>query len=192
MNLTLEGIGLTKEKLQERVIGKLCDELTTSVFADEDGDPVSQPSSFKRKLDEALKARVEEGIGDMAAKYVLPNVTEYLEKLVLTKTNEWGQKQGEPVTFIQYLVQRCDAYMREEVNYEGKTRAQDSYNWRGTTTRVSQLIDSHLHHSIEKAMKDAMALATGSIKDGLSGAVKMALERTLVGLKTTVEITEKR
>lgn len=192
MNLTLEGIGLTKEELQGRVIAKLCDELATSEFADEDGDPVSQPSSFKRKLDEALKARVEAGIGEMAAKYVLPNVTQYLENLVLTKTNEWGQKQGDPVTFIQYLVQRCDAYMREEVSFEGKSKGQDSYSWRSAGTRVAYLVNQHLHYEVERAMKEALALATGSIKMGLEGAVKVALENVLVGLKTTVEIKEKR
>jgi hypothetical protein len=197
MNLTLESLGLTKEELQSRVIAKLCDDLTTLVFADEDSDPVAQPSSFKRKLDEALQKRTEESIRGLAAKlaheYVLPNVTKYLEKPVLAKTDEWRQPRESPITFIEYLVQRCDAYMREEVNYEGQTKGEScSSCWTKSTTRVGYLVEKHLQFNIERAMKEAMARATGRIKAGLENAVEIALDKVLVGLKATVEIKEVR
>lgn len=187
MELTLESLGITQEELQEKVVDRLCEQILSSTGYDEDGNEVTRESSFQRSLVEKVKKHVDSVIGVIAEKSVLPNVTKYIEDLCLQETNRWGEKVGKPVTFVEYLVGRADAYIKEEVSYNGKTRAEDSYNWSKCTTRIMYLINQHLHYNVEKAMTEALGLATKSVKESLEAAVKLALEQVKVTVETEVK-----
>lgn len=187
--ITLESLGFTQEDLQERVIERLCEQVLAGKGYDEDGNEFYQESQFKRKLDERIKAQVEQTINAIAEKHVLPNVAQYVETLTLQQTNAWGEKQGQPVTFIEYLVARAHAYIQEEVNYEGKSKAEarDSYGWSKSTTRIAYLVNKHLQYSIETAMKQALASANNAIAGGIEAAVKMKLQEVVGGLQVAVK-----
>lgn len=184
--LTLEALGLDQEKLAAKLVDRLAQNMLTSINYDEDGEEWFNTSPFSKKLDQLLKARLDQIVTDLADKHVLPRVNEMVEGLVLQQTNQWGEKVGSPVTFTEYLVQRADAYMREEVNYNGKTRAEDSYSWSKHTTRIAYMVHQHLHFSIERAMKQALNDANSSITGGLENAVKLALAEAQAKLKVTV------
>lgn len=187
--ITLESLGFTQEDLQERVIERLCEQVLAGKGYDEDGNEFYQESQFKRKLDERIKAQVEQTINAIAEKHVLPNVAQYVETLTLQQTNAWGEKRGQPVTFIEYLVARAHAYIQEEVNYEGKSKAEarDSYGWSKSTTRIAYLVNKHLQYSIETAMKQALASANNAIAGGIEAAVKMKLQEVVGGLQIAVK-----
>jgi hypothetical protein len=188
--LTLESLGLSKEELADRVVQAAADRLLLDVSVDDEGEPHPINSTFERQIEKLIKARTETTIAALAEKHVLPNVTTYVENLCLQETNRWGEKTGAKVTFIEYLVQRADAYLREEVDYDGKSQAEDRYNWPKNGTRIAYLVEKHLYQSIEVAMKQALKSANESIVGGIEKTVKMKLAE--VAQQMTVSLVVKK
>lgn len=195
MNIDLTSIGLTEEELQDRVVSAIANKLLTTVRfnMDPDIDPDKdsgyvENSLLKRKLDAEVMKRIDAAITELGNKHVLPLVTSVIEGRVLQQTNQWGEKKGEPMTFVEYLIDRADQYIREPVNYNGKSRAEDSYgNWTQKSTRVAWMIDNHLSLAIDKAMTSALKTANDSIIGGLKEAVNVALRSVVVTTKTEVK-----
>lgn len=187
--IDFESLGITKDDLQERIVEAAVDRLMTDRTEDEDGRSYINKSALKRELEKSIVAHVNEQIGHLATEHVLPRVTEIVDGLTLQETNKWGEARGQKLTFIEYLVQRADAYMREEVDFEGRPKGSDAYNWKASGTRITYLVNKHLHYSIESAMKQALSHANHSITQGLEGAVKIALANATAALK--VQVTTK-
>lgn len=186
-NITLEALGFTKQELEEKLINQLCAQFLETTCADEDGEEVRVRSSFQRKLEAKITDMIDASITQLADKHILPNVSAYIEALCLQKTNQWGEKVGTKLTFIEYLVQQADAYMREPVNYEGKPKGTDSYSWTQRNTRIGHMVNEHLHYSVERAMKEAFTKANGSVAKGLEEALLTALHSFTNNIKVTTE-----
>lgn len=186
--LTLESLGLDQDKLAEKLVDRLAQNMLTSIGYDEDGGDWFGTSPFARKLNDMVKARLDQVVNDLADKHVLPRVNEMVEGLVLQQTNQWGEKVGTPVTFIEYLTQRAEVYMQEPVNYEGKTQKESgSYGWSKAQTRITHLVEKHLHYSIDSAMKDALKIANSAIATGIEQTVKTKLSEITQGLSVAVK-----
>jgi hypothetical protein len=187
--INLEALGFTQEELQQRIIDRICDTVLTSMKYDYDDDhEYSGPSMFYTKLNKQVEEKITTTIKALAEKHVLPNVSDYIENLTLQQTNQWGEKRGGQVSFIEYLVQRAEYYMQEKVSFDGKTKEESSgYSWNGTQTRVSYMINKHLHRSIETAMQQALSVANSAIAAGLEATVKMKLEEITKSLKVAVK-----
>lgn len=179
-------LGLDPKEIEGKVVERIADRVLQGWGTDEEGEYVCD-AQFKRKLENRIQEQIEATISLLADKYVLPNVNSYVENLTLQQTNKWGEATGKSMTFIEYLVERCDAYMREEVNYEGKPRGNDSYSWTGRSTRIAFMVDKHLHWSIEQAMKKAFENGNAMIVGGLKKAMEMSLADITNSLKITTE-----
>ena len=186
--IDLESLGISKEELQNRVIDALCDKLLNERYFDEDGENAIASSTFGVKLTKVIKDRIDSQIAALAEEHVLPNVKTFIDNLVLQQTTEWGTKVGRPVTFIEYLTHQAETYMTEQVNYEGKSKNQsDGYSWKGTQTRLTNLVHQHLHYSIETAMKDALKIANNAIAQGIQETVKIKLAEIAAQLKVEIK-----
>lgn len=139
-------------------------------------------------LDSVLKKAIDEAIDGYCKKNILPRVEQQIREVVLIETNKWGEKVGKPLTFTEYLVSRAEHYITEQVDFNGKTRAEDSYNWRGTQTRIVYLIEKHLHYEIERAMKAALQTANNAIAGGITEAVKIKLGEVVQSLQVNVKV----
>lgn len=190
MSFDLESLGITKEELQERVVERVADQLLTGVGYDHNSDmEYTTASQFQREMDKLIKARIEATINAIAEREVLPNVASYIENLTLQHTNTWGEKQGAPISFIEYLIKRANEYLQEKVNYQGQGKDEaNGYSWSGTQTRITHLVNSHLHHSIETAMKQAMAQATGEVAKGIHETTRLKLNEIAGKLKLEVKV----
>ncbi|WP_342049918.1 MULTISPECIES: hypothetical protein [unclassified Cupriavidus] len=189
MSIDLQALGFTKEELQDRAVERIVEMVMTDRVYDPDRDyEVERHSQFREDLKKRVKQRIDQKIDELAQCFVLPNVAEYIENLTLQQTNQWGEKEGEPITFIEYLVKRAQAYMQEEVNHDGKAKAEcDHYSWHGAKqTRITFLIERHLHHSIETAMKDSLKVATGEIARGLHETTRIKLNEIAASMKVAV------
>ena len=186
--MDLTDLGLTQEELRELVIARLTKEILNSNSCDEDGDYCMTDSQFKKEIFERVKLVVKESIDRVANASVLPNVGQYINDLTLQETNRWGEKKAEPLTFVEYLVQRANAYLEEKVDFEGKSKDSNSYgSWSGRQTRIAHLVNKHLHYSIETAMKQAVDGANKTIVGGLAEAMKIALKNISETLTVTVK-----
>jgi hypothetical protein len=187
--ITLETLGLTKEEIADRIVKHAATDLLNQRLGsfDEDGVESEEPTAFAEAMKKAIAAKVNEAIEQIAAKNVLPNVAAYVEGLCLQETNRWGEKTGKALTFTEYLTARAEAYLREEVNYDGKAKHEDSFgSWKSAGTRVSYLINKHLQYSIETAMKAALTTANSAIVGGIEQAIKIKLAEVQSALKVTV------
>lgn len=186
-NIDLAALGISKEEIEKRIVDAVAESVLSDVGYDEGGDETFGESAFHKKTRELIQKRIDTAIAALAEKHVLPNVDAHIENLVLQETTKWGEKVGKPLTIVEYLVSRCNAYMLEEVNYDGKTKGQDSYNWRPTGARVARMIDQYLHHHIEIAMKEAVQNANSNIAKGIQETVRIKLAEIAAKLKVEVK-----
>ena len=184
--LSLESLGLSQEDLASRLVNKLAENLLTSLQYDEEGGQWHGDSAFAKKLDKMVKDRLDKIVNDMAEKHVLPRVNDMVENMVLQETNRWGEKIGKSLTFREYLVQRAEAWMTEQVDYNGKPKGTDGFSWTARSTRVAHMIHQHLHYEIERAMKEAFAAVNTSVAKGLNEAVRIAINNVTSKLKVQV------
>ncbi len=187
--IDLKELGIGQEELQERVVKMLCDRVLESKQTDEEGEEYEIASEFSKKVEKAIMEKIDEAVSQIAEKHISPNIVDRIEKVTLNKTNEWGEAQGEPVTFIEYIVQRAGAYMTEEVDYDGKTRKQSGgYSFHGAQARIAHMIDKHLHYSIQEAVKGMLAEANSQLSKGLAETCETKLKEILAGFKVNVEL----
>ena len=185
MAINLEELGMSKEELQERVVESCCRSLMNGYEEyDEDGERIEKPSAFRAEMQKLIKERLIQSVKELAEAHVLPNVASYVENVTLEQTNQWGEKTGGKMTFIEYLVSRADAYLREDVNYEGKSKVEcGPYSFTKSQSRLTHLVDKHLHYSIETAMKNAVKGINSVIVPAIEKTVKIQLEQVVAKLK---------
>lgn len=189
-DISFESLGFSRSEVLDRIVDKIAKSVLSDVSMDEEGDGFHRRSTFAALLETRVQQKIDASVEAIAAKHVLPNISEYVETLTLQQTNKWGEKVGDSVTFIEYLTQRAQHYLTEKVNYEGKTKeeSRDSYSWREAQTRISYLINAHLQYSIETAMKDALKIANSAISTGITDAVKIKLTEITNGIKASVAV----
>jgi hypothetical protein len=189
MSIDLQAFGITNEELVNRIVDKISKDMMTSISFDEDDGEYRSKSDIAKKLDALIKQTVDEKVASLAEKHVLPNVNTYIENLTLQATNKWGEKTGQKMTFIEYLTKQAENYLVEPVNYEGKSKEEcGSYSFTKSQTRITHMIDKHLHYSIETAMKNALASANSAITEGITETVKIKLTEIVSKIKTEVKI----
>ncbi|KKM68101.1 hypothetical protein LCGC14_1464150, partial [marine sediment metagenome] len=186
MAIDLAEIGLTQEELQQRVVSTMTSQLLRDCYPSEDGVECLRDSPFAKELQALVKTRIAESVTALADKHILPSISDRIENLCLEETNKWGEKSGKKLSFIEYLIERAEAYMTETVNYEGKTKG-NAYSWTGTQTRITHMVHQHLHYSIESAMKQALKTANEAIVGGIRKAVELKLAEVQKSLKVKVE-----
>ena len=193
MNINdLKELGFSEEDILHRVVDNISERILykNDQYPDHDEYDPSE-TTFAKKVKSLIEERINEAVEKVAEKHTLPNITEYLENLLIEKTNHFGEKKGEPVTFIEYLTTRATNFLTEKVDYSGKSRKESYGSWSENTTRVSYMVDKHLQYSISTAIKNGLADINGQIADGLDGAVKIQLKQALENLSVKTEIKNK-
>ncbi len=192
MEITLESLGLTKKALEEKVIELAVEKLLSGVTYDEYGNVETVDSGLQKKMRKLIIERIDETISIFAEKYVLPKVSDYIQNINLQETNKWGEKKNEKLTFIEYLIQRAEVYMKEPVDSYGYSQEEcrtKRDTWYGSKSmRIEFMIDKYLHNSIESAMKDALSIANKALVTGIQETVKMKLEEIVKSIKIGIKV----
>jgi len=187
--MNVSDLGLTPEILRDAVIERAAKMLIDRNDADFDED-YGWANSIQAKVDKMIADRIQtasqEAVDAAIAKHASPFIEGEIEKVVFLRTNEWGERKGAPKTFREFLIDRVEQYIVEPVNYDGKTKAQDGYNFRQSSTRIAYMVDKHLHYEVEKAMKAAFTDLNSKVSEGLLGAVRLSLKAALDSLKVSV------
>ena len=181
----LQEIGLTQEEIQDRVIERIAEKSLSHMVMDDEGFDCEVGSSLSRALDKKIKDTINAAVESYGDKHVKPKIVEHIETLVIEKTNSYGEKKGEPITFLEYLIERAEVYMLEAVDMNGKGSGHP-HRYKSDTTRIAYMIDQHLRYEIEGMVKKVMADANSKIAEGLQAAVKMKLNevKVLLDVKT--------
>jgi hypothetical protein len=183
--LTLEALGIPIEEIIERVVERIAEKAMQDWSA---AGATGRPHvSFAQLIEERVIDRANDAIDHIAAENVLPNITSYVENLCLQETNKWGEATGRKMTFTEYLVERAEKWITEPVNYQGKSKGEDSFSWRPYGTRISYLIHEHLDSQIGTAIKEALKDLNSSVAKGLRDAVMIQIREVLDRLKVEVK-----
>lgn len=190
--ISLETLGFTKEELADRVVTKLADQLLATYFPDTDsetGDEFenSRPTRFATMIEKAVKDRINKAVEEVADAHLKAATPDFVGSVTFEQTNGYGEKKGPPITFREYLIHRAETYMTEKVDYDGKAKGDSWGLWEGKQTRVTHMVNKHLHYEIESAMKAALGNANAQIVGGLQETVKIQLQRIAEQLKVKVE-----
>ena len=102
--ITFEALGITKEELTGKLIDRLVEEFKTDIVWDEDGRAHGRASDISKQITQKIAEQIQESVKRLGDTHVVPRVNEIIEGLVIQKTNEWGEKKGAPVSFIEYLI----------------------------------------------------------------------------------------
>ena len=173
-------LGLSEKDIEEKLIERLF-----QFYTEEES---GYKTDFDARVEKAVKAKVDERLDSTVKKLIAPKIGEMVDGICLEETNKWGEKKGTKLTFTEYLTQRVDAYIREEVNYTGKSRSEDNnYGWTKSSTRIVHLIHEHLQFHINRAVADALGQVNSSIRKGLEEAVKHAIASVQVKINTEVK-----
>ena len=185
----MEQLGITRDDVMERVVAKIVSGVM-EVEIDLDDESYAADTPFARELQKRVQAAIDAKVLEMGDKYVLPEVGALIENFTLQSTNAWGEKTGKSVTFIEYLVQRADVYMKEPVDYEGKPKdQQNGYSFRAKGTRIEYMIERHLQYHVATAMKKALEGANASLIGGIEEAVKIKLAEIQKSMQVGVRLT---
>ena len=184
MAINLEELGISKADLQQRVIDQLCEILLGDKYLNEDNAECAD--HFREELNKHIRTRIDKVIYELAEKYVLPNINKQIENVVIQETNNWGEKKdSKAVGFTEYMVHRIDAYLKEDVDRDGKSKGDaNGYSWHKETNRITHCVGKHLQSTIDRAMISSVKEINDSINGGLENAVKDALNRIKVTVST--------
>lgn len=174
-------IGLTQEELREQIIAKAAEKLADDIREESWSDIV-------RPIREQLLAEGRAAIKAKITEVIDPLVAENIDALVLQETNAWGEKIGQPQTFKEFVVGRAEAYLREPVNYEGKSQTEaGGYSWSKSQARLAHMIDKHLHYRISDALKGSLDTVLKAVVPSLTETVKIKLGEIQQGLQIAVK-----
>jgi hypothetical protein len=185
---SLEALGITAEDLTERIVNQAVQSLLSSTGYNEDGDEVVYEARFKREVEKRLQEAVDAKISALAAVHVVPRVGELIERTNMRKTNQYGEPKGDSMTFIEYIASRAEAYMSEDVDCNGKSKAEanDSYNWRASGPRLTVLMRMYIRDTLEAHAKKAVSDVNTVIAKNIAKAAQDAITSAASALKVSV------
>ncbi|MEL7111405.1 MAG: hypothetical protein AAGK93_00525 [Pseudomonadota bacterium] len=155
---------------------------------DEDGDIEIKSTKFQKQMKERIVAQVDGAIENIAAKNVLPNVEQYLLGFAIERTNQWGERKGEPVSFVEYITGRADEYIREKVDSQGRSKAEaGGYSWSAKQERLAYLIDKHLQYAIENSLAKNLKTVQESIAESVAETVRLRLKEVTTKINVAVK-----
>lgn len=187
---TLKALGISPEELGSRIVDQAVETLlNTTGFNPDTEEETRYESRFKREIEARVKQAVDDKIAALAAVHLVPRVGEMIENANMQKTNGYGEPKGEPMTFKEYIARRAEAYMSENVNCHGKSKAEDgdSYNWRSEGPRLTVLMRNHIRDTLEVAAKAAVNDVNKVIADNIGKAAKQAIAQAGAAIKVSVQ-----
>lgn len=186
---TLESLGINPETLGDRIVDQAVEALLRSTGFDPDTEEETRyESRFKRAIEERIQKAVDEKIGVLAAVHLIPKVSEMIENANLRRTNNYGEAKGEPRTFVEYIAERADAYMSEDVNLQGQSKAEsnDSYQWRSCGPRMTVMMRNYIRDTLEAHAKKALIDVNSVIAKNIEKAARDAIASAAAALKVSV------
>ncbi len=189
----IESLGLSSEEIANRVIDRAVDKLLWEVHAcpDEDGESFETTTGtvWAKETQQAIAEKLNQAVDAFAEKHILPQVTKRLDTIVLQKTNEWGEKHGnEEMSFTEYIVDRADKFLKQPVDFEGQPKTPGSSYDKQNQTRLTHLVEKHLHYAIENAMKTAVENINETLGDALTETCKLKLKEITDKLAVSVKV----
>ena len=195
MEFTCEQIGMDQAELQERVVQGLVEKIlgeNRNNDCDEDGEYYPRGRVMKEVnalIEAAIKTSVEK-IGD---EHVYPMADKLITDHIFQKTTTWGEKKGEPLTFVEYLVKRAEEYLAEDVDEKGhshrelQSNAYSQRDWKSVGSRLVTMVDKTLTEKMRESMNAAAEDINITLAECLADTAKTKLREIAKVIKVEVK-----
>lgn len=185
----LEALGITAEDLTQRIVDQAVDNLLRSTGYDEDGKECgSYATKFKKEIEARVLKAADEKISAIAAVHLIPRVGEMIEQADMRQTNRYGEPITPKLTFKEFIAARAESYMSEDVDSNGKSKAEsgDSYNWRTNGPRLTVCMRMYIQQTMETAAKAAVNDVNKVIAENIKKAAVQAINQAAASIKVSV------
>ena len=185
---TLKSLGIDPETLGERIVEQAVESLLHNRGFDEDGEPAgTYASDFKRRIEAKIQEAVDAKIEALAAEHVVPKVGEMIENANMQQTSTYGEPKGEPMTFLEFIAARAEAYMSEPVNLQCESKRETkAYEWRAEGPRLTVLMRMYIRETLEKHARAAVTDVNKVIAENIKKSALDAITDAAVKLKVSV------
>jgi len=187
MSVTLEQLGLSVDGVRDVIVSKVSDELFEQLSR-ENGEDIEARilKDVRARVEELMEERIDKVIGEA----IEPRINEIVDNLVFQETNNWGEPKKPPMSLREKALNLAEQWMSEPVNYNGESKKQSTYNWSAHGTRIIHMVERRLQHTIDEAVKAAVADVNSKIAGGIAAAVKQTMTDVLS--KTKIQATPPR
>lgn len=184
--MELKDLGFTQQQLREQLLDRLVEGVLTNGVTDEDG---MVTMSFEQTLKNEMNSRIDEAVAKIGLEYVLPEFEQGIEKMVLQRTTSWGEPDGDPLTFTEYMIAAAHRYMLEQVDENGRSKGKDEYrNFRPVTTRLAFMLDKKLQSGIDMAVSKVLAEGNSTMAEALLETCKIRMTEMVSRIKVATKV----
>ena len=182
-------LGISQEEMIEKVVDAMSDKILAA--PDDDMDNTHYRNTIIEKLDMVIAERIESEVRKNFDRHVTPRIEEMIADMTFTKTNNWGERAGKTLTLREFLIEKAEAYMGEDVNAQGHSKSQcRGHSFYGAGNRLSVMIDNHLEAEFKRVVDDIYQIANKGFEDGIKAEMTRAIED--VSKRMQVSITKAR
>lgn len=188
--MDLADLGMTQDELQQRVVASCADRLLTTFSVDDENVAYPRESKLKAAIKAEVWERIRKTVERNCEDEFQPRVDAYFESLLVPCTNKFGEKKGEPMTFMEYVTAAIDKYLAEAVDKDGRSREEASsrgVSFRKHRTRLEHVVDVQLTDRIHDLTKEAVQNISQTAGDRLIDAVKAELDRLSSSLTVAIK-----
>lgn len=108
-----------------------------------------------------------------------PIIKKGIGELIVAKTNEYGEKKGEPKTLTEFIIGFAEGYLMAEVDFEGDNPRYSS----SAQTRLCYLVNKELRFTIEKAVSDAVLKVNKMIAPAIAKTVEIQIAKAVAAIR---------
>ncbi|MBK3776333.1 hypothetical protein GAY31_19625 [Azospirillum brasilense] len=129
-------------------------------------------------LRDAVKSAAERAIEKQIDEAIQPVLNDLLSTVTLTKTNEWGEKKGEPMTIREFAAKTVMDSLNELVDYQGKPIT-DSYSRSSAKRRYVHIVEQMCSAEVRQEVAKAATSLKANVGQAFGELVKNALNDQL-------------
>lgn len=189
MGVDLEALGIDRATIEQRAVDEVVERI---LHGEAGGDtPPRLASAVNAKIEAAIAQRVDK----VAVEQIEPRIAAMIDNWVFRPTSKYGEPKGEPKTLAEFIEERAQGWLLDEVNYEGKSRNEDRFSssWsRSGVTRGAYLIEKHIKHKIEAALKPAVDAAHGMVIEAINATIRNQLAEVSEKLKAELVLARRK
>lgn len=156
---------IDQKKLEELVVKEAADQVVASLL----GDDVAY------RIESRVSELVDAVVISQCDAVLKPLIESEVKDFTMRTTNEFGEGNGS-VTFTEYITGLAKSYLDERVNFRGEKVKRDSYDGRHSQSRLTHLLQEHLHNRIKKEMTDAVTLVVEQIAPALATTCELKVK----------------
>lgn len=185
-DVKLEELGFTKEEILNKTVDRIVDQImTTTGWDPEDNSEYAASSQFSTSLQRHCKEAIDKHVSDISEKHIVPKVAEAVEKFKYQECNNWGEKKGKELSFIEYMEIKAENYMQEEVDYNGK---RDSWNDGKRQSRLCHIIEEYIQYEVKRGVESATSDMSKQLEQALGTTLRLKLAEISDKIKVAVKV----